>query len=127
MITVLALAAALVSPGAGSGACRFRPGLSDVQAVRLLLSTPAALGVRPHGVDVEASPPSPSLPASRAFSGALVSRTPGDGALDNGLLGYFAVDRRTGAVTALADFSPVRGAALSRARAALCRAQPRRP
>ena len=126
MIAAVWLAAAL-SGAHRSPSCVFRPGLSDVEAVRLLKQTPAALGVRPHAVEVEASPPSSALPRSRTFSGALVSRAPDDGALDNGLLGYFAVDRRTGAVTSLADFSTVRGAALSRLRAAFCagRSRPR--
>ena len=110
----LALALATHAPTG----CRFRPPLDDAEASRLVMQTPAARKAT-HGLDVQASSP----PNAHAFSGVLVSRTPADGALDNGLLGYFTVDRRTGEVTTQADFSTVHGRELARARAALCRSR----
>ncbi len=124
MIVGVWLALAMTGAGTENGrACRFRPPLSDAEASRLVLQTPSALRLHGHGLYVL---PSAAPATSKAkFSGALTSKTPGDGALDNGLVGYFAVDRRSGAVTSLADFTPVRSRALAAARATLCRARSR--
>ncbi len=123
MTPALWLALALAAHGgAMAPACRYRPPLDDAEASQLLKQTPDALRVRPHALEVQPS----SRPAPHTFAGALISRTPGDGALDNGLLGCFSVDRRTGEVTAMADFTTVHGPSLATARAALCRSRARR-
>ena len=105
--------------------CATSSRLTDDDARILLYVTPAAVEARTHGtdVDIEKSAPSAQFPAGDFFVAALVSQRPtGASALGNGILGYFAVDKRTGAV----ELTSVKGKELDRVRAWLlpahCRA-----
>lgn len=91
--------------------------LTDDEARILLYVTPAAVSARRTGtdVDVERSEPTKQFPAADYFVAAIVSRRPtGVSALGNGLLGYFAVDKRTADVESNVDFTPVKGKELGR-------------
>jgi len=91
--------------------------LTDDDARILLYVTPAAVAARKAGtdVDVEESKPSKELPAPNYFVATLVSQRPTrDSVLGNGILGSFAVDKRSGAVESLSNFTPVRGSELQR-------------
>lgn len=91
--------------------------LTDDDARILLYVTPAAVAARESGtdVDIEQSRPSKEFPATDYFVAALVSRKPtGESNLGNGILGYFAVDKRTAVVESLGDFTPIKGRELMR-------------
>lgn len=91
--------------------------LTDDDAQILLYVTPAAVAVRRVGtdVDIQRSRPTPQFPADDFFVAALVSQKPTDqSVLGNGILGYYAVDKRTGEVESTGDFRPVKGKELGR-------------
>ena len=91
--------------------------LTDDDARILLYVTPAAVDARKAGtdVDIEKSSPTKQFPAADYFVAALVSQKPTSGSgLGNGILGYFAVDKRTGLVESISDFTPVNGMELAR-------------
>ena len=91
--------------------------LTDDDARILLYVTPAAVAARKAGtdVDMEQSKPSKQFPAGDYFVSALVSRTPTENSvLGNGILGNFAVDKRSAEVQFLGDFTPVSGSELQR-------------
>jgi hypothetical protein len=93
--------------------------LSDDEAQILLYVTPAAIAARQEGtdVDIERSEPTQRYPAVDFFTATLVSRKPTSGSvLGNGILGTFVVDRRTGEVESIGDFTPVKGKELDRIR-----------
>ena len=92
--------------------------LADDDARILLYVTPIAVAARKAGTDVEQSKPSKGLPAADYFVAALVSQRPtSESVLGNGILGYFAVDKRSGAVESLSNFTPVKGSELQRVQA----------
>jgi hypothetical protein len=100
-----------------SGACSSPSRLTDDEARTLLYVTPAAVLARRAGtdVDLERSEPTREFPAVDYFVAAIVSRKPTAGTvLGNGILGYFAVDKRTGSVESVGDFTPVEGKELAR-------------
>lgn len=100
-------------------ACSGSSRLTDDDARVLLYVTPAAVDARKAGtdVDIEKSEPSSQFPANDFFVAALVSQKPtGASVLGNGILGYFAVDKRTGEVESTGDFTSVKGKELSRVR-----------
>jgi hypothetical protein len=102
---------------AQSHSCECTARLSDDEARILLYVVPASVAARRAGtdVDIEKSEPTAQYPASDFFVAALVSRKPTSGsALANGILGYFAVDKRTGAVESTVDLEAVHGKELSR-------------
>jgi hypothetical protein len=83
----------------------------------VLYVTPAAVAARKAGtdVDMEQSNPSKEFPAGDYFVAALISRKPTrNSVLGNGVLGNFAVDKRSAEVQFLGDFTPVRGSELQR-------------
>ena len=91
--------------------------LTDDDARILLYVTPAAVAARKAWTDVEMeqSNPSKQFPAGDYFVAALVSRRPTENSvLGNGILGNFAVDKRSAEVQSLGDFTPVRGRELQR-------------
>jgi hypothetical protein len=91
--------------------------LTDDDARILLYVSPAAVDARRAGtdVDIEQSDPSEQFPASIYFVAAVVSQKPTSGSvLGNGILGYFAVDKRTAIVESTSDFTPVEGKELMR-------------
>jgi hypothetical protein len=93
--------------------------LTDDEAQILLYMTPGAVAARRAGtdVDIERSEPTQQYPNSEFFAATLVSRKPTAGSvLGNGVLGTFAVDRRTGEVESTGDFTPVKGQELTRVR-----------
>jgi hypothetical protein len=101
----------------GAETCSEASRLTDEEARILLYVTPAAVSARETGtdVDVEKSPPTKQFPADRYFVGVVISQEPtGGGLLGNGILGYFAVDKRTASVAFVGDFTPVRGKELAR-------------
>jgi|ERR1700743_1484766 hypothetical protein len=90
--------------------------LTDDDACILLYVTPYAVEARKAGsdVDIEKSGPTKGYPVADYFVAALVSRKPSLGVLGNGIIGYFAVDKRNGTVESMADFTPVNGMELRR-------------
>ncbi len=113
----------LTSTTATAGAappCSASSKLTDDDARILLYVAPASVAARQDGtdVDIEPSAATEQFPASVYFVAALVSQKPTSGSvLGNGILGYFAVDKRSGAVESTSDFSPVSGRELSRVQA----------
>lgn len=94
--------------------------LNDDEAQILLYVIPAAVQARQAGtdVDIERSQPTKNFPADKFFVAAVISQKPThESVLGNGILGYFAVDRRSAGVESLADFSPVTGKELERVQA----------
>ena len=93
--------------------------LTNDEARILLYLTPSAIDARRAGtdVDIEPSKPTEQYPAANFFLATLVSQKPTQGsALGNGVLGAFIVDKRTGEVDFMGDFTPVQGKVLNRVR-----------
>jgi hypothetical protein len=93
--------------------------LSDDEAQILLYVTPEAIAARQAGtdVDIERSEPTLQYPAADFFAGTLVSQKPTPGSvLGNGILGTFVVNRHTGEVESIGDFTTVKGKELNRIR-----------
>ena len=90
--------------------------LTDDDARILLYVTPYAIDARKAGtdVDIEKSAATKEYPESEYFSAVLISQKPSLSALGNGIIGYFAVDKRSGAVISFADFTSVDGKELRR-------------
>jgi hypothetical protein len=112
---VVIVCSRLVQPQAPSAGSSSK--LTDDDARILLYVTPTAVAARMAGtdVDVEESKPSKEFPAANYFVATLVSQRPTrDSVLGNGILGSFAVNKRSGAVESLANFTPVRGSELQR-------------
>jgi len=102
-----------------SAPCTITSVLTNDEAKVLLYVTPAAVSARREGtdVDIEKSEPTDQYPASNFFAAALVSKRPvKDSGLGNGILGYFVVDKRTGQVESMDDFTTVKGKELDRVR-----------
>ncbi len=100
-----------------SDACSEASKLTDDEARILLYVSPVAISARNAGtdIDIEKSAPTKQFPADDYFVAAIVSQEPaGGGVLGNGILGYFAVDRRTASVESTSDFAPVNGKELTR-------------
>jgi hypothetical protein len=125
MLTVL-MGIVLAQPTRAQFACSASSPLSDDDARILLYVTPAAIDARKAGtdVDIEKSAPSAQYPTKNYFVAALVSQKPTEaGTLGNGILGYFAVNKRTGEVKSTVDFALVTGKELERIRAWLFHAR----
>jgi hypothetical protein len=119
-ISAALISAFLYSASGTAAACSAASKLTDDDARILLYVTPAAVAARQAGtdVDIEPSAPSEQFPASDYFVAALVSQKPTSGSvLGNGILGYFAVDKRSGEVESTTDFTSVNGKELSRVQA----------
>jgi hypothetical protein len=102
-----------------SGACQATSTLTDEEAQILLYLTPAAISARRAGtdVDIERSAPTNQYPKAQFFVAALISQKPTSASvLGNGILGYFAVDKRTGEIKSATDFSSIDGKELARVR-----------
>jgi hypothetical protein len=102
---------------AGSDACSETSKLTDDEARILLYVSPVAISARNAGtdIDIEKSATTKQFPADDYFVAAIVSQKPtGGGVLGNGILGYFAVDKRTASVESTSDFTPVKGKELAR-------------
>ncbi|MGB9406835.1 MAG: hypothetical protein WCA89_04815 [Terracidiphilus sp.] len=94
--------------------------LTDDDARILLYVAPVSIAARRAGtdVDLEQSSPSKQFPAADYFVAAIVSQKPTSGSvLDNGILGYYAVDKRSGVVESITDFTRVNSKELSRIQA----------
>jgi hypothetical protein len=116
--TLFGIMLALFSPAVLAGTeCASPSKLTDDEAKILLYVTPAAVSARGTGtdVDIEKSSPTKQFPAQDYFVAEVVSQgSAGGGVLGNGVLGYFAVDRRTASVEFLGDFTLVKGKELAR-------------
>jgi hypothetical protein len=116
--TLFRIALVLFSPAVLAWTeCATPSKLTDDEARILLYVTPAAVSARRAGtdVDIEKSSPTKQFPAPDYFVAEIISQGPtGGGVLGNGILGYFAVDRRTASVEFLGDFTPVKGKELAR-------------
>jgi hypothetical protein len=90
--------------------------LTDDEARILLYVTPDAVRARTAGTDVDIiDSPMEGFAPKDFFVGLLQSQKPtSDSVFGNGILGYFAVDKRTGDVESLSDFTPVNGKELMR-------------
>ena len=120
LVFILLLVSFLPLSARPSKPCGSASRLTDDEAKILLYVTPAAVSARRAGtdVDIERSEPSKEFPARNFFVAALVSQKPTSGSvLGNGILGYFAVDKRTGDVESTSDFTPVKGKELGRVQA----------
>ena len=98
-------------------ACGAPSRLTDDDARILLYVVPAAVEARRAGtdVDIEKSDSTKQFPDSDYFAAALVAQKPtSSSSLGNGILGYFAVDKRSGLVESISNFIPVNGMELSR-------------
>lgn len=107
-------------------ACPMGSQLTDDDARVLLYVSPAAVQARKAGtdVDIEKSEPTKQFPATDFFVAALVSKKPtGGSVLGNGILGYFAVDKRSGEIESTGDFTTVKGVELDRVRTWLLHAR----
>jgi hypothetical protein len=106
------ISVSLTQSSIAQSACSGPSRLTDDDARILLYLTPAAVDARNAGtdVDIEKSEPSTQFPANEFFVAALVTQKPtGASVLGNGILGYFAVDKRTGEVEFTSDFTTVKG------------------
>jgi hypothetical protein len=124
MILTLLLGSSLMQPAVARRACSDSSRLSDDDARILLYVTPAAIDARTAGtdIDIEKSAPSAQYPAAEFFVAALLAQRPtGATALGSGILGYFAVNKRTGEVQSTVDFRSVNGNVLDHIRALLIR------
>jgi hypothetical protein len=125
IILTLILGISLTQLAIAQPACSASSRLTDDDARILLYVTPAAVDARKAGtdIDIEKSEPSTQFPANDFFVAALVSQKPtGASVLGNGILGYFAVNKRTGEVESTGDFTTVKGKELDRVRTWLLRA-----
>lgn len=86
--------------------------LVDDDARILIYVSPMAESARNQGakVDIKDSEPSKKYPASDYLVGGIVSHK----LFGDDILGYFAVNKRTGTVTALGNAAEVKGAELMR-------------
>jgi hypothetical protein len=119
ILLTLLISIALIQIAVARAACSGSSRLSDDDAQILLYVTPAAIDARKAGtdVDIDKSAPSAQYPVDDYFVAALVSQTPTEAsALGNGILGYFAVNKRTGEVKSTVDFTSVTGKELERIR-----------
>ena len=108
---VLLCSAWLVTCAAASAPCSPTP-LSQSEARDLVLAIPAAITARAAGGDVQARPSGPESKLFYTFMLLTNGKEPAT-LLDNGLLGYFAVNRRTGRVVeATAGEETMRGETL---------------
>jgi hypothetical protein len=98
-------------------ACGAPSRLTDDDARILLYVAPAAVDARRGGtdVDIEKSDSSRQFPVSDYFVAAIVTQKPtSSSSLGNGILGYFAVDKRSGLAESISNFTPINGMELSR-------------
>ncbi|HEY4357822.1 MAG TPA: hypothetical protein VGN16_18870 [Acidobacteriaceae bacterium] len=98
--------------------------LSDNEAQALLQAIPSSISAKRQGVavDIEKSGPTQGFPNEDFFVAAVVRERPAqESPLGNGILGYFAVDRHTGEVISLNDFTKVKSKHLDEVRFRMCR------
>jgi len=91
--------------------------LTDDDARILLYATPIAVSARKNGtdVDIKESGTFEEFPTADFLVAAIVSQRPtSNSVLGNGIMGYFAVDKRSGSVELLGDFAEVKGGELGR-------------